>query len=244
MPAHGHASVRRGLLYRSTALNRLAGDDAVAFARLGIRSVFDLRTQAERTAEPDRLPPGTGYVVADVLGTSDGAPKQMMRLIANPGESVAVLGDGRGAALWAGQYRSFVSMESARAAYARLFADIASLEHRPALFHCSTGKDRTGWAAAAFLTFLGVPEALVMDDFLRSVTLLEPMTRPIYDGFAARGGDPNLLRQILDVRPAYLEAALAEVACRYGTIEDYFAEGLGLDRPTREALRDAFIERD
>ena len=211
---------------------------------MGIRSVYDLRTEAERRPQPDRLPPGTEYVVADVLGSSDGAPRQMMRLISNPGESAAVLGDGRGEALWAGQYRSFVSMESARAAYGRLFSDIASRNHRPALFHCSTGKDRTGWAAAAFLMFLGVPDALVMDDFLRSVVLLEPMTRPIYAEFAARGGDADLLRQILDVRPAYLEAAQAEVACRYGTIEGYFAEGLGLDRPTREALRDQFIERD
>jgi protein-tyrosine phosphatase len=46
-------------VYRSTALNKIAGADMAAFAGLGIRAVYDLRTEAERTAQPDRLPPGT-----------------------------------------------------------------------------------------------------------------------------------------------------------------------------------------
>jgi hypothetical protein len=40
----GGGRVRRGLAYRSTALNRLDGEDLMAFAGLGIRSVYDLRT--------------------------------------------------------------------------------------------------------------------------------------------------------------------------------------------------------
>ena len=36
--------VRRCIVYRSEDLGRLGGDDAIAFARLGIRTVYDLRT--------------------------------------------------------------------------------------------------------------------------------------------------------------------------------------------------------
>ena len=46
-------------------------------------------------------------------------------------------------------YREIVSLPSACAAYHRLFSDLTQEEHRPALFHCATGKDRTGWAAAS-----------------------------------------------------------------------------------------------
>jgi protein-tyrosine phosphatase len=57
---------------------------------------------------------------------------------------------------------------------------------------------------------------------------------------AARGGDLELFRPILDVRPSYLEAALDEIRAGYGSIERYFSDGLGVDDATREALRTAF----
>ena len=49
--------VRSGQLFRSTELNHLAGEDLERFAELGIRTVFDLRTEPERTAEPDLTDP-------------------------------------------------------------------------------------------------------------------------------------------------------------------------------------------
>jgi len=46
------------------------------------------------------------------------------------------------------------------------FLDLLSEAHSPAPFHCTTGKDRTGWAAATLLTLLGVPDEKVMREFL------------------------------------------------------------------------------
>ena len=65
-PTRDGRRVRRKLLYRSTQLDQLAGADLGAFAALGIRSVYDLRTETERTARPDRLPAGTEHIVVDV----------------------------------------------------------------------------------------------------------------------------------------------------------------------------------
>ena len=65
--------VRYGLLFRSAEFSDLQGDDAAAFADLGIRSVYDLRTQAERAQQPNQLPPGTKYVVLDILRDSSQA---------------------------------------------------------------------------------------------------------------------------------------------------------------------------
>ncbi|MGV9718928.1 tyrosine-protein phosphatase [Rhodococcus pyridinivorans] len=36
-------------------------------AALGVHTVFDLRTEMERAAQPDRLREGTAHVVVDVL---------------------------------------------------------------------------------------------------------------------------------------------------------------------------------
>ena len=91
------------------------------------------------------------------------------------------------------------------------------------------GKDRTGWAAASLQLLLGVPEDLVMADFLASNGYLRPMFQSFLDDFEARGGDPDLIAEFFWVRPEYLEAALDEMRTSYGTIERYFSDGLRLD---------------
>jgi protein-tyrosine phosphatase len=145
----GH--VRTGLLYRSVALNNLTDQDAAELERRGIRTVFDLRTVAERTAEPDRLPTGAVSVVCDVLADSaNAAPAQMLQVINDPARATQEFGGGKAVELFHGAYRQIVSSDSALRAYRTLFTDIAADEaDRPVLFHCTTGKDRTGWAAAA-----------------------------------------------------------------------------------------------
>jgi protein-tyrosine phosphatase len=244
LPTKDGGRVRRGLVYRSTDLGRLEGADGVALARLGIRTVVDLRTAVERAELPDRLPSGAAYVVADVLaGSALLAPADFARLFDDPRAAADELGDGRAATFFVDAYRELVQLESARAGYRRLFLRLADGDHHPALFHCTTGKDRTGWAAAALLLLLDVPREAVMEDYLLSGPRLAPVVEPLIAAFAARGGDPELLRPLFGVRPAYLEAALDEVARAHGSIEAYFDVGLGIGARTRAALRAVLVER-
>jgi protein-tyrosine phosphatase len=240
----GHR-VRTGIVYRSSALHQLAGGDAAAFARLGIRTVYDLRSDPERQAQAEQLPKGTNYVVADVIGGAvRGGFAQLTEMLTNPALARELLGDGRGISMWTDLYRDFVRLDSARDAYRRLFTGIAGEVNRPALYHCSTGKDRTGWATAALLLLLDVPYELVMKDFLRSAIYLRPLVEPMTDAFAAQGGDPELLQPFLGIVPGYLDAARDEVSRSFGTIEGYFAVGLNVDATMQKALREALLVRD
>jgi protein-tyrosine phosphatase len=123
-----------------------------------------------------------------------------------------------------------------------LFSDLTHEEHRPALFHCTTGKDRTGWAAAAMLMLLGVPDDLVMKEYLLTNAQLLPAEKPLIDRFRAQGGDPDVIRPVVGVAPEYLEAALGEMRKEFGTIEGYFSEGLQVDEAAQTALRAALVE--
>ena len=107
---------------------------------------------------------------------------------------------------------------------------------RPALFHCTTGKDRTGWAAAAILTLLGVSEEDVLTDYMITNRDLLPALEPYFDRFAAAGGDPALLRPVLGVE-GDLRAAFDEMQTRFGSIESYFSDGLGIDDDGQRAVR-------
>lgn len=238
-------TVRSGLLYRSTVLDRLADADAVEFARLGIRRIYDFRTGVERDAVQDRVPAETEYVIADVLSDqTDNTPAEIMASMRDPRVARQAFGDGKGAAMFVRQYRDFVTLGSAHRAYGRLFRDLAEERHRPALMHCSTGKDRTGWAAASLQLLLGVPVQAVMDDYLASNGHLKPAFKSMLDAFESQGGDPELLSEFFGVSPDYLESALDEVRRSYGTIERYFTDGLAIDDGTLRSLREAFLAAD
>ena len=235
--------IRTGLLYRSSALDQLSGADAVELGRLGIRTIYDFRTEAERAARPDRLQPGVRYVAADVVGgMAKHAPGDIMASMRNPTLAYEAFGNGKGTALFVAHYREFVSLDSARRAFGRVFSEVTDERYRPALIHCMGGKDRTGWAAASLLLLLGVPEDEVMADFLASNGYLKPMFQSFLDDFEARGGDPRLIADFLWVRPDYLEAALDEVRRSFGTIERYFSDGLRLDEGRLQDLRAAFLD--
>ena len=236
-------SVRRGLVYRSTALNRATDNDLRQLTERGVQTVFDLRTAAERSAGPDRIPGGASEVDLDVMADAPGAtPARIGELSSHPEKASRLLARADVEGMFASAYRGLVSLPSARASYHDLFLALADEASLPALYHCTTGKDRTGWATAALLLLLGVPEPTVVEDYLLSNDYLAEGLKPVLDGFAASGGDPEALRVVLGVKEEYLRVALDEVHEKHGTIEGYFSDGLGLDAEVQSRLRDAFLE--
>jgi protein-tyrosine phosphatase len=134
--------------------------------------------------------------------------------------------------------RNFVSLPSALDAYRAFYLDlIDETRTGAALFHCTTGKDRTGWAATSFLLLLGADEADVRADYLETNTDLAPMTEPILDFAASKGVDGELLRPLLGVRDSYFDATLDEMRTQFGAVEDYAINGLKLTAEQITALR-------
>jgi protein-tyrosine phosphatase len=238
----GHT--RGGVVYRSTELTRLDDDDLGRIGDLGLRTVCDLRTQHEVDDHPDVLPDGLVATHLDVLADREhAAPAELRKMFADPAGAGELLGDGQAVRYFEQSYRDFVALPSARTAYARLFRLVADADGEPLLFHCATGKDRTGWASAALLLLLGVSEEDVMEEYLQTNTDLLPMTQPWLDQFREAGGDPGLLLPIVGVQESYLEAALAEMRSTYDDIDGYATEGLGLTEETVARLRAGLVVR-
>lgn len=230
--------VRHGVLFRSTALARLSDDDLAAVEALGLRTIFDLRTEPEREARPNRLPDGATLVVCDVMGDrEDATPAQLGALLDDPARAKELIGDGKSEEFMRAAYRQIVTTQTAHAAYGQLFSSLLDDAVPPALFHCTTGKDRTGWAAAATLLLLGVRADDVMHDYLLTNRYLLPALKFVFDRFETAGGDPELLRPFLGVDASYLQTGLDEVAAEFGTIESYFSGALGIDADAQAELR-------
>jgi protein-tyrosine phosphatase len=139
-------------------------------------------------------------------------------------------------------YIDLVSLPSARNGYSEMFTEIADPDNLPALFHCTTGKDRTGWAAAALLMLLGMPEEAIMEDYLASNQFILPEYQSLIDKYTSIGVEQDILFSILGVRREYLETSLKEMHDNYGNIEDYFSRGLDIGAAGQQALRERFLE--
>ncbi|MYW69304.1 protein-tyrosine-phosphatase [Streptomyces sp. SID8379] len=212
--------VKMGAVYRSDALNSLTDADLAKLKRLGIGTDYDLRTTSERTSAPDKVPAGTTYVVANVLG--DDSPIFSMPTSAEAAAEMMVQGE-----------KSMVSSAPAKAAYRTVFAGI--VDGGGDLFHCTAGKDRTGWANAALLTALGVPRETVTADYLASNDYRAEANAATLASMPAE--QAKVYKPMLDVRAEYLNSGFDEVRAKFGSFRAYEQQALGIDAQELRQLK-------
>ncbi|MEV7617472.1 tyrosine-protein phosphatase [Streptomyces sp. NPDC089799] len=214
--------VKMGEVYRSDALNKLTADDLAKLQRLRIKTVFDLRMADERTKDPDRVPAGARHVVADVFAGS-GSFQTMPR---TPDEAVRAMVDAE---------KAMVSGEGGKKAYTQVFEGVRADDARSVLFHCTAGKDRTGWSNAALLTALGVPQETVMADYLASNDYRKAANDAILGHLPPQ--QAAVYKPMLDVRPEYLNSGFDEVNAKFGSFDGYLKDGLGIDARELKRLK-------
>lgn len=231
----GH--VATGRLFRSGQLNFDDEAGRAAFASLGVTTVFDLRSVAECRARPDCVPSGISRMHLDVLADHQTSlAAHIVDLFKDPVAANELLRSGTIQQHYLDTYIQLVCSTAASTAYRQMFMQIADL-NEPGLFHCTAGKDRTGWAAAALLTLLGVPQQIVLEDYLLSAEPVVAWFQPYLDRFAAGGGNQELLKPVFSVEPAYLAASMRQVELNFGSIQGYFHVGLGLSEAVIQRLR-------
>ncbi|GAA3107279.1 tyrosine-protein phosphatase [Streptomyces goshikiensis] len=231
--------VRRGLVYRSDALSRLTPADVTTVAGLGLTEVVDFRIPAElRYDGADRLPAGltaTSRPVSDL-----GLYATLVGAIASgdPVQQERMLGGGRAEAYMRDIYRTFVTSPENRAQFAATLREIAD-GRGPLLYHCTSGKDRTGWLSYVLLRALAVPEDTAERDYLASNTFRGTYDAQVRAGLKQSGRmlNPDLLIPLQEVRTDYLDSATARMEADFGGFYGYLTNGLGLDLRTLAKLQ-------
>jgi protein-tyrosine phosphatase len=219
--------VRRGAVFRSAHLGALTDADRTALAGLGMRTVVDLRGVNEAAETPHRIE-GTG---ARIVGAhiEPGIGEKIRLSIADgtatPFLMMQYLGD---------HYRDYP--RRCAPGFRTLFATLSDGRHRPVVFHCTAGKDRTGFASALLLTLLGVPWETVVEDYLR--------TNEFWIGHVGRYPelDIDTRAAIIEARRPYLEAAFEVLRADFGSAEAFAQKALGLDGAACERLQTELLE--
>lgn len=231
---HGYATrdgarVRTGVFYRSNDL-RLADEDHSTMTELGLRAIIDLRSEVEIALHPDPVVPGAEALHFDAIGI----PMERMTGISNRADSVALMDD---------VYRTFVTEDRSRAAFGGVLRQLA--DGGPQLFHCSAGKDRTGWVAALLLHIAGVDDATITTDYLLTNARSAVSRARVEAEIAAHVGADKvaIYEPTLIVHAEYLDTSWAAVTETYGDRTTYLRDGLGLDEDVLTELRGLLLAR-
>lgn len=216
--------VRRGAFYRANVLTLSSADEA-SIDKLGIASVYDLRTPGEIARTDDVLPGGATAQTLNVLGTSD----FVTPMLDTADAAVAFMES---------QARAYVTGAAQRAAYGTLLTHLAEGAGAQ-LFHSNAGKDRAGWVAALLLSIANVPLDVITQDYLLSNTYLVASINAQAETLRTQDGEAAATIQmpLLEVQETYLQAGFDQVQSSYGTMANYLTRGLGMSQTTIDTLR-------
>lgn len=204
--------ITSGLLIRSDDLANLTDDDLEKLNKYPIRTIIDLRTTHERLKNHDHIPNSCNHEVhLDISsGHFDDLMKQFRAGIPNPKQFMRNI------------YKDFVLDKTCQEKYKNFFDVIQHKNKTPILFHCTAGKDRTGFATAMILSALNVNEETIMNDYLASNIFLEQKYGHILKI------DPNY-KYLIDVLPEYLETSFFYIKRHFGNVENYLSNILNVD---------------
>src|SRR5262245_44213920 len=240
--------LRAGLVFRANALNRLTDADIEVLAKLELSCVVDLRSEYEiRMIGPDRLPsPAPARLVALPLADPDHEFfASVTAVIRGDASLIAAYGPLNRDELvnrMVGAYRWLATSVAAPTAYGTVLRLIADAGALPLLFHCTAGKDRTGWLAAVLLSALGVDRSVIVEDYLRTTELNQPGIAHVMSRLEGRVADPTAVLPMLEARTEYLCEAFTAAEHAYGDMAAYLREGLGVDDRVLAELRGNLLD--
>jgi protein-tyrosine phosphatase len=235
MPA-GERRVVAGRLFRCGHLGEVDEPELERLHRTDIGLVLDLRSGGERRKQPSRRHPEFAGVViesgADGLGPAPHLAIRGDRLHPDDARAHVI-----------NHYRRYATEPWVKETLTRFFAALADTEGS-VVVHCTAGKDRTGVAVALLLSLLGVSPDDIVRDYLRSQDACETLCdseggRLIRNRYGAALTEETL-RIFMGVERAYIEAALAAMAERYGSVQSFLSDALSVSAAQRARIRARF----
>ena len=208
----GGKFVKWGKLFRADELSGLTDADLAYLASIPVHTLIDFRSASEIEHAKDKLPSTT---------------KLYRNLNIEPGNIMSgnvefdpdTVDFSR---LMADMNRELVSDSACIAQYKEFFQIVQDEKNHPLLYHCTAGKDRTGMATALILFSLGVDEETVMNDYMLSAEYIKSKYEKLVKMYP-------MIEPLLTVKPEYLHAGINEIKTKYGSVENYLTDILGVD---------------
>jgi protein-tyrosine phosphatase len=226
--------LKSATLYRSGQHRDATPDDLIRVAALDLRTIIDLRGNSERASYPCARAEGFAATVLFYDGETAGRGGAPHVEAARP--EIATAGDAHAVMI---DLYAFMPFRPNLIAVLRMYFDTLEQRDGATLLHCFAGKDRTGLAAALLHRLLGVHYDDMMADYMLTNTAGDAEARIAAGAESIRksrgaGISDAAVRTLMNVDPAYLNAAFAAIHDAHGSIASYAETVLGVT-PARVA---------
>jgi protein-tyrosine phosphatase len=219
----GGQKIKWEKVFRSQSFAQLNDHDIKKMKELGIKTVIDFRDNEEVRKAPSNLPDDINIIHLPIGVGNNDSILNVIQTASGKLDSIQCIyfmeeANRRFVIEFVPQYRAF-------------FAILLNPKNYPLAFHCTAGKDRTGFAAAMLLSALDVNWNTIMEDYLLTNQYLNP---PEPEQIPA--GAMPFIRQIWGVRASYLNAARDEIIKRYKNIDNYLQNELNIGNAEKKQL--------
>jgi len=225
---------RWGRVIRSEELCHLSEADVKSLEAMGIKHVYDFRDPVKARLKTDRMPATADYTNLPVLS---GFSVDHRSLDFDDPQAVD--------RFMRGIYAFQVKHKAQD--YATILHTLTKEEELPILYHCTNGKDRTGFMTALILLICGVPEATIISDYtLTNLTFDEAfhtlgaiMLDEMKDSMDIQ---KEKLRDFFGVKPEWLKIQLDYIKKHYGTADAYLLANTDLTEADLDDVRANMLE--
>ena len=221
----GWSQLKKGLIYRSDKLNNLSDGDVAKIKELGVERIIDLRSDEERTKTPNRMIDGIEYINHPIFSNKDFSSD-----IDNIIKGTLKIDD-----LFNDLYRDFVLL------YTERFAEILKkimVDKKITIFHCTSGKDRTGFLTMLILLILDVKHEVIVFDYLESnkIDNIDLIMRHMSSVLDVPYEKMDILKPLFYVKNEYISESLNTINDIYGNIYNYL-DILGIDKELQNEFK-------
>ncbi len=221
IPAMDGRKVRPGLLFRSGDFFNLTPDDIRKLEEMNLSTIIDFRAHREIAARPDKLVSTVkNSIHIDIFDAARDTAEKFLEENNAVGLETVLIGD----------YRRMVT--SHQEDFSRFLTILCNTDDLPLVYHCAAGKDRTGLATVFLLTALGVSMPHILEDYMATNVFGKSYTDKIIRKVTESGLNGEILRPLLEVRIAYLEAAMDEINRFSGSLLNFVDVVLKADMVT------------
>lgn len=238
IPVEDGREVKPGLFFRGSALHHATERDCSMLRdELGVTCIIDLRCGWEREEKPDAEISGVEnlhipFYDLEKVGIEYVEPAAGTKVV---GRDVACTPTRF--------YRSLSNPLTVRQMRAGLAEAFARAERGEAIYeHCSGGKDRAGTFTLLLLTVLGASREDILEDYLFTNVARDKNFDKMLERFMRFAEDEQRARELVESHralPENLDAFYESVEERYGTMEAFIRNQLGIDDARRDAIRAA-----
>ncbi|KPD10078.1 hypothetical protein AM501_00755 [Aneurinibacillus migulanus] len=233
-------TMKTGILFRSDELSRLSQKDLEKINLLNIKSICDLRTLHEQKSKPSRIKTEQGIKLINVSiqdKSQEFTHLEFFRFLVSKASTI----DFRKIMKDMYYNMAFVSHVQIN----KVITLLSEQNNVPALIHCTSGKDRTGFISAVIQLFVGVPYQTVLNDYLLSNDLIAPRMKKVerfIRWMSLFQVSPDRIKPMLEVRHEYLDEIYNEIKGKYGSIEDYLCQACDVEQRNLQNLKYLLLE--